>query len=237
MNEDDVLLLENMDEKHWYGKNRNSLLYKLVLKYINLDQKILEIGCGTGIILNSLQLKGYQVTGLEPTISGFTACIEKKLDVQNLYLEQYVPKNKFDAVLLFDVLEHIENDTDALRYINKNLLTDNGILLVAVPSSPALWSQVDKDVFHFRRYTFRLILELLDESGFEIKYWRRWITLIYPLVYFHRKVFNRGFKNENQKPHLLINMLLSLILKCENKINLKMLPSVSIMFVATPSKN
>ena len=237
MNDDDVLLLENMDEEHWYGKNRNSLLHKLVVKYVNLEQNILEIGCGTGTILNSLRMSGYNVTGLEPTLSGFKACSEKQLDVHNLYLEQYLPKYKFDAVLLFDVLEHIENHSAALKYIHMNLLAENGVVIIAVPSSPALWSQVDEDVFHFRRYTFRLMKELLNKSNFEITYWRRWVTVMYPLVFFHRKFVNSGFKNENQKPNFLANFILTLILKCENHINLKFLPSVSMMFVAKQKIN
>ena len=237
MNDDDVALLENMDEEHWYGKNRNSLLHKLVLKHVDLTQNILEIGCGTGTILSSLQLNGYKVTGLEPTLSGFKACSEKHLNVYNLYVEQYLPKHKFDAVLLFDVLEHIEDHSGVIQHIYENLLAKNGVLIIAVPSSPALWSQVDEDVFHFRRYTFRLMKELLNKSNFEITYWRRWVTLMYPLVFFHRKFFNSGFKNENQKPNFLVNFILTLILKCEYHINLKFLPSVSMMFVAKQKRN
>ena len=82
MNDDDILLLENMDEEHWYGKNRNTLLYDLVAKHVKLDQKILEIGCGTGTILKDLSIKGFSVTGIEPTTTGFNACIEKNLNVQ-----------------------------------------------------------------------------------------------------------------------------------------------------------
>ena len=233
MNDDDVLLLENMDESHWYGRNRNALLYDLVISNVGINQNILEIGCGTGTILSNLKLKGYTVTGIEPTTSGYNACVAKKLEVHNKYLEEYRSEIKFDCILLFDVLEHIEDDHSAILYIRDQLLAKNGKVIIAVPSSPALWSQVDLDVFHFRRYTFRSMANLLSSANLEVKFWRKWITVLYPLVFLHRKIFNSGYKNENQKPSVVANSFLSLILKFENKLNIKFLPSVSMMFIAS----
>jgi SAM-dependent methyltransferase len=233
MNDDDVLMLENMDERHWYGKNRNILLNNLVLKHVKLDQEILEIGCGTGTILKNLKAHGYSVTGIEPTNTGFSSCIEKNLNVQNKYLNEYFPDSKYDAILLFDVLEHIENDLKALQHIHDHLLKSGGIIIIAVPSSPILWSQLDVDVFHFRRYTFRTMSKLLKNSNFEIKFYRGWVTLLYPIVFLHRKLINSGFKNENRKPHFFVNVFLDLILKLDSQISLKFFPSVSMMFVAT----
>ena len=237
MNDDDILLLETMDEKHWYGKNRNTLLYDLVAKHVKLDQKILEIGCGTGTILKDLSIKGFSVTGIEPTTTGFNACIEKNLNVQKKFLDEYYPEDKFDVILLFDVLEHIEDDLEALHHIHNYLLKDNAVLIMSVPSSPSLWSQLDVDVFHFRRYSFKSLSKKLKTANFEIQYWRRWVTLLYPIVFLHRKIINSGFKNENQKPNFFINSVLDKVLKLEGRISLRALPSVSMMIVATRKKD
>jgi 2-polyprenyl-3-methyl-5-hydroxy-6-metoxy-1,4-benzoquinol methylase len=232
MKEEDVSLLENMDTGHWYGDNRNKILIEWICKNINKTQRILEIGTGTGNILSIIQLKGYSVEGIEPSISGYTASVEKGLKIENVSLENFKPTKKYDAVLAFDVLEHIENDRNALRYINEILLKPGGLLLLAVPADPRLWSQLDVDVLHYRRYTKKGLVKILNGEKFKIMKWRKWITLLYPLVYFHRKYVNSGYQKENQKPNVLINTTLDYIARLERKISLKFLPGVSLIVLA-----
>ncbi len=58
----------------------------------------------------------------------------------------------FDAVVLGEVLEHVEDDRAALQEAAR-VMTDNGVLAISVPRNPAWFSQSDQWAGHVRRYT------------------------------------------------------------------------------------
>lgn len=71
----------------------------------------------------------------------------------------------FDAVGLFDVLEHIPDATSSL-YEARRVLKKRGALLYTVPAFPSLWSKHDELAGHLRRYRLPEIRDLVEESGF-----------------------------------------------------------------------
>ena len=60
--------------------------------------------------------------------------------------------DKFDTIILINVLEHIEDDRKALANMKK-LLKDSGTIIICVPAMPGLYCYMDKNVGHYRRYT------------------------------------------------------------------------------------
>lgn len=77
-------------------------------------------------------------------------------------------KNKFDTILCFNVLEHIEDDTQTLNNFH-NLLEKNGCLLLLVPCHPILYGTLDSADGHFRRYTKKELLEKFSKTGFKVE--------------------------------------------------------------------
>lgn len=112
------------------------------------DLKVLEIGCGNGYLLKCLADKGADVLGIEP---GDHAQIgSKKWGVP--IIQDNFPSStineKFDLILTFAVLEHIENPVEFLSLI-KNNLSDDGILIIAVPDEgPYINSGDVSTLFH-----------------------------------------------------------------------------------------
>ena len=75
---------------------------------------------------------------------------------------------KFNLILLLDVLEHEKDDRSLLKVIIENFLADEGKLLISVPAFQALLGAHDHLLKHFRRYSRRELINLLEFHGLDI---------------------------------------------------------------------
>ena len=149
---------------------------KLVEKSTGLKRgNLLDVGSGTGHFAAAMNKKGWNVTALEPDEGARTVAMQhhslKLLPVNELF---NLPDNKFEAITLWHVLEHVH---DVKKYIHafKNLLTDKGKLFIAVPnytsydaeSYKEYWAAYDvpRHLYHFTPYTMQW---LMKESGLKI---------------------------------------------------------------------
>lgn len=88
--------------------------------------------------------------------------------VPRLRFTREEPDERFDLVVMLDVLEHIDDDAAFLeRRVRRNMEPD-GLALVSVPCWPALFTSHDVALGHFRRYRSRALLELLDGAGLRV---------------------------------------------------------------------
>jgi SAM-dependent methyltransferase len=86
--------------------------------------------------------------------------------INDLFGNQYTSES-FDSVLYVNVLEHIEDDASELATA-RDAIIPGGHLLLFVPALPWLYSELDRQVGHFRRYTKRNLIELTQRAGFSI---------------------------------------------------------------------
>lgn len=86
---------------------------------------------------------------------------------QALTLTRALPRGSFDRILLLDVLEHVEDDRAFLTELVAHL-SNTGVLLFSVPAWPALFSQHDTALGHFRRYTPASARDVLRACGLRI---------------------------------------------------------------------
>lgn len=111
---------------------------KLISSYINLNPKLLDIGCGTGEFLKSAFTKGWEVTGVEPNDKASELALLKLDQNKNIFtsideLITNIPNKKFNVITLWHVLEHVPDYNETIIKI-KSLLEPDGILIVAVPN-------------------------------------------------------------------------------------------------------
>jgi len=129
------------------------------------SRKVLDFGAGAG----SLAIVWYEILGFYPD------CLEIAPSLLKILSERGIPsadnlgvlKPSYDVIYTSNVLEHIEDDLEQLREIYLNL-SDQGKLIVYVPANQFLYSQMDEDLGHFRRYSKKEIENKLNRSGFKI---------------------------------------------------------------------
>jgi len=78
------------------------------------------------------------------------------------------PTERFDRVLMLDVLEHVDDDVGFLRSIVDDLLTDDGVVLVSVPAYSSLLSAHDRAMRHRRRYSQGGCRRVLEQAGLAV---------------------------------------------------------------------
>jgi len=111
---------------------------KSIRDYKSKDKNLLDIGCGTGEFLVACEKDGWNVIGVEPNLDANAVTISK-IGNENLIfdsLEQVVnvsKSKKFDVITMWHVLEHVPNLEETIKILS-NLLSENGVLLVAVPN-------------------------------------------------------------------------------------------------------
>lgn len=76
-----------------------------------------------------------------------------------------------DSIIYINVLEHIEEDLHELKLVNQTL-SKNGRVIIFVPALQSLFSDFDKHIGHFRRYTKPELSEKCRSAGFEISFAR-----------------------------------------------------------------
>lgn len=183
---------ENAGENHFIDKaSRNYALGQIKRHIQNKPATILEIGCSSGFMLNAMQksfpnalVMGADVVR-EPLIKLGQTMPNTPLMRFNL-IECPLPDNCVDVVVMLNVLEHIENDAEALRQV-KRILKPDGVAVLEVPAGPQLYDAYDKILMHYRRYTLKQLRELAIAQGFSIQNQSHLGFLLYPGFAFVKK--------------------------------------------------
>jgi predicted SAM-dependent methyltransferase len=91
-----------------------------------------------------------------------------------------IPNDTIDTLVLLNVLEHIKDDTTALKKAF-NMLKPGGSIILEVPAGPRLYDNYDKALNHFRRYTAKELKDKCNKAGFTVKRLSHLGFFIFPL--------------------------------------------------------
>jgi len=209
---------DELEEKHWWFLGRRRYLDKIIqqLEFSNNDAlEFCEIGAGTGGNLAML-CRYAAVDAVEMNDSA-----REKIELKNVvgvnsvqpgHLPNNIPLSKeYDAVFSLDVIEHVEEDAQALKSLG-HFVKEDGWLITTVPAYQWLWSAHDEANHHKRRYTLKSYIRLLEESGYKVEYSSYFNTLLFPLAVIERLV-SRAMNSGNAEtatvklPHVMINRI------------------------------
>jgi len=168
-----------IDSKNFTYRN----LIGVLSHYVKKGSKVLDVGCGVGTLSFYLASKDMKVLGLDLSRKAIRLAREnaKSLGVSkmtNFYVSGFPSdkvKGKFDLIVMSEVLEHMSNDIEVIKYVAQ-FLKNNGIVLVSVPLKSAplyrlgLLHNFDERVGHLRRYSVNDIYLLLRENGLKVVY-------------------------------------------------------------------
>lgn len=107
--------------------------------------KLLDVGCATGIFMRHAKEHGWMVRGVEPNADTARIATEEGLNVTHGTLTDLESDELFDAITLWDVLEHVPNPLEVLREA-RQLLAPGGYLWVATPNVDGLFPSVSLKV-------------------------------------------------------------------------------------------
>ena len=144
---EEFALFNQLSDEWWNENGKFKILHQIkilrmayILDQINNKEiknlKILDVGCGGGIICEPLARLGAKVTGIDFAPNNIKAAKihskKNKLTINYVYkdIEKSKLNKKFDIVLMFEVLEHLDNWKKTIKNIKKNL-NKNGIIIIS----------------------------------------------------------------------------------------------------------
>jgi SAM-dependent methyltransferase len=166
--EADIELAETLDSLD-EATNYANWIFELLEPY--LGAHVLEVGAGHGTFTARLARERTVVaTELSPrSIAELRDRFRSRSDV--VVLATDVPgaasDGPYDAAVLINVLEHIDDDAAALREL-ASMLRPGGRLILWVPAFESLYSDFDRRIGHYRRYRLGDLRSKLSTAGFEV---------------------------------------------------------------------
>jgi methionine biosynthesis protein MetW len=135
--------------------------------------RVLDVGCGNGQWLAEYKRLGWEAEGIEPSLT--SAAIARQAGhrvITGELSEAQYPADHFDAVTLWDALEHIHNPGEIVREIYR-ITRLNGRVYISVPNFGSRYARQFKDQWfmftaplHYYHYTQDTLSRLLREAGF-----------------------------------------------------------------------
>lgn len=160
--------LYDLEDRHWWFRGRRSVIAALLQETdLPAAPRVLDAGCGTGRnLLDMLELG--PAVGVDMSAAAVDFCLRRGApDVRQATLDALpFDAGSFDLLVAFDVIEHIEDDVEALRELRR-VAEPGAALLVTVPAYRWMWSQHDDTHHHRRRYTRRRLVAALAAGGWE----------------------------------------------------------------------
>ncbi len=240
MNINEYKIMADLEKEYWWHKGKVHLIEAMIKKYFGSNREnpieIMEIGCGTGGV-TSILLNYGNVTAIDISEEAVTLNKESGVknafcgDVNDMDLSPY--EKKFDLILALDVLEHIQDDIEAMRRVHY-MLKDNGMFFINVPAHKFLWSEHDEALHHKRRYhSFEMISKLKDTS-FTILKKSYFVTFTSPIIILYRIWGNLFGKSAYPKtsyvmlPEIINNFFINIL-----KLEVKMVEKFNLPFGVT----
>ena len=152
---------------------------------------IMEVGCSAGHLLADMResLPNASLTGGDYTLGTLVKLGAKMPDIPLVRFnlaDSPLPSDTYDAMVLLNVLEHIEDDVAAVRHIAR-MLKPGGVAVIEVPAGPELFDDYDRELKHFRRYKLPDLCKMIESAGLKIERRNYLGALIYPAFYLAKK--------------------------------------------------
>jgi len=166
--------------------------------------KLLEIGCSSGFLLQDLKglFPDADIIGSDVTLANLDRLGEHMPGIPLLQMDILqcpLRGQQFDAVVALNVLEHIDDDREALRTV-AGLLKPGGILVLEVPYGRNLYDYFDAYLRHVRRYAKKELREKIQNSGFEVLELGCLGFFPYPAFWLVKKMNRIRFGPGDEKP-------------------------------------
>ena len=179
----------------------------LWIKYVVIKVKrflkndILEVGAGFGSFTRGYMRNFHSITLTDTDDNSFNLLKKNFLHDQNVNIIKSSIKDiekKFDTIIYFNVLEHIEEDISEIKSA-LDKLNKGGHLIILVPAHQKMYSKLDKAVGHYKRYGVDFFKKNRFDNSKIVKLY--FLDVFGYLLYYANKIF---FKEETYPSNLKI---------------------------------
>jgi len=200
---------------HFWIRRRFAVMRRLADSAVRKAKRAAEIGCGNGLLQRDLENHyGVSVAGFELNEFALKNSMSRLSPLYCYDIHQRNPqfRSYFDLLFLFDVLEHIEDESRFLQSV-KFHLSDFGTLLINVPAHQFFYSDYDRAAGHVRRYSASQLEKVLDRNGFKLSASTYWGLPLVPLLLARKAITlsrtdgRSGFDPKGRKTNDLLGLL------------------------------
>lgn len=175
-------------------------------------RRVLEIGCGAGFFVEALLELGIAAEGVDPGPQARRAAA-RGLPIHTIWLEEHVPAAPYDGIAMFEVIEHLPEPVEALRWSHRHMQR-GGTLALSTPSASGLPARVLGRRFpmlcppnHLEVFSRAGVAALLGRSGFRAFRWDSFSNLDHAAL---RRSFERYFLGSSPPAHAMAGALATL---------------------------
>jgi len=186
---------------------RVNSLNKLILKILDRNNKVLDVGCGACGLTLFLLRKGFKVISIDTSDEmlglGHKLLSKYNFSPDSVYkatISEFSAQNQnsFEQIVCLDVIEHIEDDVKAVSELT-SMLQLGGRLIMTVPAIPSLYGPKDIEVGHYRRYDKERLQKLMSSTSCTISMIRYWNFIGVPVTWFYLNFLNRPVNESIRK--------------------------------------
>ena len=213
--------LAAVESRHFWFRARNTLIVWAIRKYFPNLYSLLEVGCGSGFVLSGIAKAFPQVhlVGSEIFVAGLEVAAQRVPTAELIQMDarQLPYVNEFDVVAAFDVIEHIDQDELVLQNFFRAIKPGGGCI-ITVPQHKWLWSPVDEEACHKRRYSADELHSKIKAAGFIILRSTSFVTLLLPAMLISRLLDRKAGTSggvDELRMNSATNSLFELVLYCE----------------------
>lgn len=201
-------------DDHFWVRHRNIVFDRHFGSLIRSVEQIGEVGCGHGLLLSHIA-KAYNqaADGFELNLNALKLCppVPGNLYVYDIFVRHPEFTNKYDVLILMDVLEHIEDEEGFLKAVQDHL-KPGGFLIIGVPMRQHLYSAYDKADGHYRRYSSRYLRSTVKSSGFQIRKVVEWGHSYIPILMLRKWMLRNSSGSEAIQQGFAISPTLNQVL-------------------------
>lgn len=205
--------------EHFWVRRRFAVLEKLAGKRISTAQDLAEVGCGHGLLQRQVE-DGYgkEVSGFDLNDDALkqNVSVRSKRYCYDIFQRNAGLRERFDLIFLFDVLEHISDESGFLQALLFHL-SPSGSLLVNVPAGQWAFSSYDDAAGHVRRYSIKTLQRVMRSNGLAVKEWTYWgLSLVPSLLlrklwlmrkYDDKEIIRAGFDSRSSVVNWMMGLL------------------------------
>jgi SAM-dependent methyltransferase len=155
---------------HWWIRGHHLIARRLIEQYISQkkgDVRSLDVGCSGGYAAGFLKRFG-RTCGFDLSYDAVMHSDNKdggiiQADALNIPFRD----KSFDAVLVLEVAEHVQDDHLLFREINR-VCRKSALIFVMVPAHRWLWGSHDVFYLHKKRYSRKEFVEIMESCGFKV---------------------------------------------------------------------